>query len=197
MTVHYKSPAYRQEEDDGLDGCEFASRKLVVPDLLKEQELDWLLSQGVSVPTIVRPSMIKTATGIKAHDGFFEPTPVGDRWLVVETEEDSVFWNPKTNVFATDFGHAFALGEEMISAAATYSFDCALNIFAHPLDWLRGKRDGIVVLPDQWHRAFDKLRDAPRIALAESLLPRYRRCMRPTHLPELFVMTSKREIVAC
>ncbi|WP_192177975.1 hypothetical protein [Mesorhizobium amorphae] len=141
--------------------------------------------------------MIKTATGTRAHDGLFEPTPAGARWLVVETEEDLVFWNPKTELFATDSGHAFALGEEMIGAAATYSFDCALNIFARPLDWLRRNRDGIVVLPDQWHRAFDKLRDAPRIALAESLLPLYRRHMRPARLPELFVMTSKREMVAC
>ncbi len=154
-------------------------------------------TSGVSVPTIVRPSMIKTATGTRAHDGLFEPTPAGARWLVVETEEDLVFWNPKTELFATDSGHAFALGEEMIGAAATYSFDCALNIFARPLDWLRRNRDGIVVLPDQWHRAFDKLRDAPRIALAESLLPLYRRHMRPARLPELFVMTSKREMVAC
>ena len=120
MTVHDKSLAYRQEEDDGLEGCGFASRKLVVPDLLSEQELDWLLSQGVSVPTIVRPSMIRVATGTKAGDGLFEPTPAGARWLVVETDEDLVFWEPKTEVFATDFGHAFALGEQMISAAATY-----------------------------------------------------------------------------
>ncbi|PBC00942.1 hypothetical protein CK220_28590 [Mesorhizobium sp. WSM3860] len=165
--------------------------------MINEQQFDWLLSQGVSVPTIVRPSMIKAATGTKAPDGLFEPTPAGASWLVVETEQDLVFWNPKTNVFATDFGNAFALGEEMIGAAATYSFDCALNIYSHPMDWLRAKRDGIVVLPDQWYRAFDRLRDAPRIALAESLLPIYRRHMRPARLPELFVMTSNREAVAC
>jgi hypothetical protein len=168
-----------------------ASRTGIVPEHLGEQELDWLLTLGVPVPTIVRPSMIKVATGTKAHDGLFEPTPAGERWLVVETEEDLVFWNPRTNLFATDVAHAFALGEEMISAAATYSFDCALNIFAHPLDWLHRKRDGIVVLPDQWHRAFDQLRDAPRIHLAESLLPLYRRYMRPARVPELFVMTSQ------
>lgn len=174
-----------------------ASRQLILPEHLAKQDLDWLLSAGVPIPTIVRPSIIKVATGIRAHDGLFEPEPAGERWLVVETDEDSVFWNPRKNTFATDFGHAFALGEEMISAAATYSFDCSLNIFAHPLDWLRGKRDGLVVLPDQWHHAFDRLRDAPRIALAESLLPLYRRYMRPVHMPELFVMTSKRELVAC
>ncbi|MFD1985679.1 hypothetical protein ACFSOZ_24840 [Mesorhizobium newzealandense] len=169
-----------------------ASRAIIVPEHLGEQELDWLLSVGVSVPTIVRPSMIKMATGTKAPDGLFEPTPAGDRWFVVETEEDLVFWNPRTNIFATDVAHAFALGEEIISAAATYSFDSTLNIFAHPLDWLHRKRDGIVVLPDQWHRAFDRLRDAPRVALAESLLPHYRRHMRPARVPELFVMTAQR-----
>lgn len=78
----------------------------------------------------------------------------------------------------------------MIYNPGTYSFNCALNIFVDPLDWLRAKRDGIVVL--DWTRAFDRLRDAPRIALAESLVPKYERYMRPAHMPKLFVISNKR-----
>jgi hypothetical protein len=40
---------------------------------------------------------------------------------------------------------------------------------------------------------FDRLRDAPRIALAESLLPLYRRHMKPTRTPELFIISDKRK----
>ncbi|TIS63882.1 hypothetical protein [Mesorhizobium sp.] len=195
MTLHQASN-YQADDDLSYEGCTFGARRIIVPEHLGEQELNWLLSVGVPVPTIVRPTFIKVATGTKARDGLFEPTLAGDRWLVVETEEDLVFWNPRSNMFATDVAHAFALGDEMITAPGTYSFDCALNIFAHPLDWLRRKRDGIVVLPDQWHRAFEQLRDAPRIALAESLLPHYRRHMRPSRMPELLVMTGQ-QVVAC
>jgi hypothetical protein len=74
--------------------------------------------------------------------------------------------------------------------ASTYAFDCALNIFSSPLDWLRAERDGIVVI--DWSRAFDRLRDAPRITIAEELLPLYRRQMKPRSMPELFVIQAER-----
>ncbi|WP_287205134.1 hypothetical protein [Mesorhizobium sp.] len=92
--------------------------------------------------------------------------------------------------FATYANRAFALGQAVIDEAATYSFDCALNVFDNPISWLLAKRDGIVVL--DWTRASDRLRDAPRIALAESLLPLYRRHMEPARTPELFIISGKR-----
>jgi hypothetical protein len=201
MTLHqasdYQASDYQADDDLSYEGCTFGARRIIDPEHLDHRELNWLLGVGVPISAIVWPTFLKVVTGTRAHDGLFEPTLAGDRWLVVETEDDLVFWNPRTNMFATDGAYAFALGDEMISEAGTYSFDCALNIFAHPLDWLRRKRDGIVVLPDQWHRAFDRLRDAPRITLAESLLPLYRRHMRPSALPELSIMTSSQDVVAC
>ncbi|CAN7722191.1 hypothetical protein LJR007_003257 [Aminobacter sp. LjRoot7] len=111
-------------------------------------------------------------------------------WLAFEEHEDCVCWNPRHGKFATYANRVFALGQAAIDEAVTYSFDCALNVFDNPISWLRAKRDGIVVL--DWTGTFDRLRDAPRIALAESLLPLYRRHMKPARTPELFIVSGKR-----
>ena len=131
--------------------------------------------------SLAQPLAMKVALGHIAPDGRFEPDIRRDRWFVFDEAEadDMVFWQRQTGRLTTWSGRAFALGQAAIDEAATYSFDCSLNIFDDPLDWLRSRRDGIVVL--DWTRAFDRLRDAPRIALAESLLPLYRRHMRPAH----------------
>jgi len=132
-----------------------------------------------------------------AHDALFESHPSeshpsGDRWYAfpVSAADDIVFWQKETGKIAIWTGRAFALGEEIIWDASTYSFDCALNIFSDPLDWLRARRDGIVVL--DWYRAFDRLRDAPRIAVTEDILPLYRRHMKPLRTPRLLVIPSGR-----
>ena len=135
------------------------------------------------------PTEMMMATGAKASDGLFEHADGGERWYAFEEDEDFVFWHREHGALATYANRAFALGENVIHQASTYAFDCRLNIFASPLDWLRAGRDGIVVL--DWIRAFDQLRDAPRIAIAESLLPLYRRHMRPARMPELFVISEK------
>lgn len=156
-----------------------------------QADLDALARAGVSVMTLIRPEPMQIARGHKARDGLFEPYP-SDRWhaFPVSAADDIVFWQKKTGKIATWTGRTFALGEEIIGEASTYSFDCALNIFSDPLDWLRARRDGIVVL--DWNRAFDRLRDAPRIAVAEDILPLYRRHMKPARMPRLLVFPSRR-----
>ena len=155
-------------------------------------DLTALTGQGVPAIALIRPNLMRIATGHKASDGRFEPDPSGNRWCAFEVEDvdDIVFWQPDTDALATWDGRAFALGQEVIGEAATYCFDCSLNIFASPLDWLQAKRDGIVVL--DWTIAFDRLRDAPRIAIAESLLPIYRRYMKPARIPELLIIPARR-----
>jgi hypothetical protein len=158
---------------------------------LEQAQIDWLLSNGVTIPAMIHPQAILLARGVKAHDGRFEETPDGLPCLVFEEAEDEVFWQPRTGEFATSEGRAFALGEETIYDPCTYAFDCNLNIFASPLDWLRAKRDGCVVL--DWSHPFDRLRDCPRIAVPENLLLEYRRHMKPPRMPELFVNSRKKE----
>lgn len=155
-----------------------------------QRELDAFLGAGVSVQALIRPEPMRIAHGDKAHDGRFEPDTSGARWFAFEEGEDIVFWHWKTGAIAARSGRAFALGEEIVDRAATCAFDCALNLFASPLEWLQAERDGIVVL--DWRRAFDRLRDSPRIAVAEEILPLYRRHMKPARMPELFVIPSMR-----
>ncbi|AMS42473.1 hypothetical protein [Aminobacter aminovorans] len=167
-----------------------ASRSDVWIDPLDQTHIDYLRHAGVTVPAMINPTPVMMATGAGAHDGLFDHHPDGEPWLAFEEHEDCVFWNPRHGRFATYANRVFALGQAVIDEAATYSFDCALNVFDNPLGWLLAKRDGIVVL--DWTRAFDRLRDAPRIALAESLLPLYRRHMKPARTPELFIVSGKR-----
>ena len=171
-----------------------ASRQEIPLECLRQTEIDWLVRSGVIVPAMVNPVAIRATTGSSSHDGIFESCREGDRWLAFEQDDDTVFWQPRQCTLARDCGRAFALGEDVIDRAATYAFDCRLNIFADPLEWLRASRDGIVVL--DWSRAFDRLRDCLRIAIAEALLPRYRLHMQPCRMPDLYVTPSRRRAVA-
>jgi len=155
-----------------------------------QAQLDWLLRSGVTIDALIQPSIMQTALGARAHDGRFECLASGPTWMAFEEAEDWVLWQPRTGEIATYEGRAFALGEDNISNPGTFMFDCCLNIFADPFDWLRAKRDGIVVL--DWCRAFDRLRDCPRVSVAEELLPEYLRHMKPSRMPEVFVMPSRK-----
>ncbi|WFU89528.1 hypothetical protein QA644_06665 [Rhizobium sp. CC1099] len=155
---------------------------------LMQRHLDWLRACGVPMTAIVQPDPLRLARGHKAADERFEPDPAGPDWFVFAERDDLIFWRPRTGELATWAGRAFALGESAISNASTYSFNFALNIFASPLDWLRAARDGVVVL--DWRHAFDHLRECPRVAVDEALLPIYRRHMRPARMPDVFLLEA-------
>lgn len=164
---------------------------------IEYDRFQWLYKAGVPAKTLAHlmaNSPLRIATGRRADDGIFEDDEGGHAFLVFEEPEDVVFWSPRTGEIATAFNRAFALGEEAIYDASTYSFDCHLNIFSDPLDWLRNRCDGCVVL--DWRRAFDRLRDAPRIAISEDLLFLYKRHMRPPHLPEVSVIATRKAVAA-
>ena len=159
-----------------------------------QADLDSFRRAGVDVLAMATPAAMQVATGRIAHDGLFEPDGSGQRWFAFREEDadDMVFWQRQTGRLTSCSGRVFALGQEIINETATYSFDCALNIFADPMDWLNARRDGIVVMPNRWPAAFDRLRDCPRIAIAESLLPTYRRNMTPGRMPELYITPERR-----
>jgi hypothetical protein len=158
--------------------------------------ISWLEAQGIRRDVLRRMVTIQVVRGIRGVDGWLEETPDGHSFMAFfeETSEDVVFWAPKTNEFATLFGRAFALGEDNITDATTYQFDANLHVYADVLSWLRDGGRGVVIL--DWARAFDRLRDAPRVAVTERLLPQYREWMRPRHLPELSVIASNLRIAA-
>ena len=159
-----------------------------------QADLDWFRRTGIDAMTLATPTAMQVTRGFVAHDGLFEHDAAGDVWFAFDefTADDVVFWHRHTGRLASWSGRVFALGQVIIEEPATYSFDCALNIFADPMDWLRSRRDGIVVLPNRWSAAFDRLRDCPRIAIAENLLPLYRHHMKPAWIPELLVIPEMR-----
>jgi len=167
------------------------SLKFLLP---SQEELDWLLAQDVSTTALVRPLAMKVATGDLRRDGYFEADDNGLRWLAFEQDRDLVLWQPRRRLLVSEDRRSFALGEDIIDNPGTYAFDCNLNIFAEPLEWLRADRDGIVII--DWSKAFDRLRDVPRVAIAEALLPTYRRNMKPGRMPELLVIPARRRSAA-
>lgn len=157
-------------------------------------QFDWLRRSGVPVEALIALMPLRHAIGVRAEDGHFDPDRSGADFLVFEQPGDLVFWQPRTGELATWCGRAFALGEDQITDATTYAFDKRLNIYASPLDWLRARCSGIVVV--DWPKSFDRLRDAPRIALAETVAPQYRRYMKPARLPDVVVVTADGMAVA-
>ena len=133
-------------------------------------------------------------TGFRASDGRFEQVQNGHRWMMFEEDGDTVFWSPFNNQIATWEGRAFALNEQAILRATTYSFGDSLIIHASVSKWILAGGKGIFVL--DWRRAFDNLRFAPRIACDEAVSHHYRTHMRPQRMPVMTVRTQRRGVAA-
>ncbi len=167
----------------------------LVTEPMETDQISWLLGIGVPAKSMMRPTLIMQARGSCDDGRYFEPNPSGDKWLAFDQIRDVVFWQPRTNKFATWHARAFALNEDAIDNPATYAFDCELRIHASPFDWLISGRDGIVIF-DWSMMVFERLRDAPRIAVSSRVLSKYRSAMRPAFLPEVSVMVDERKDAA-
>ncbi|WP_137113352.1 hypothetical protein [Mesorhizobium sp. GR13] len=171
---------------------------MILPDLdnypvLKWTGFKWLLDRRVPVETLISLTPIRSIRGVIAHDGRFDEDPEGEMFLAFREVEDVVFWRPGSEQIGTWLGRSFALNEDVITDSSTYLFG-NLNIYRSPLDWLRNACDGIVIL--DWMRAFERLRDCPRIAISEDILFQYQRHMQPLHMPELLVITTGKAVAA-
>ena len=161
------------------------------------ERYSWLLKVGVPPETLASMSAqnpLCVATGRRRAEGLFDDDEGGQPFLVFEEPDDMVFWQPRTGEIATAFGNSFALGEAAVDDPGTYAFDNHLNLFGTPLDWLRARCNGCVVL--NWSRAFAHLRHAPRIAVSEDVLFLYRRHMKPTRMPETLVISDSPRVAA-
>jgi hypothetical protein len=156
---------------------------------LRQPHIDWLLQSGVPASAVVSPEPINYSRGTRARDGIFEYDPAGPEWFAIAEESDTIFWRPRTGEIATEWGAAFALGQDDIINPGVTALGGWLHVHADPLDWLRNRRRGIVVL--RWEWAFEQLRDVARIAVAEDVLHTYRAHMRPK-LPELGVIPREK-----
>jgi hypothetical protein len=168
----------------------------LAPASIRWAMLNWFARQGVPRRTLIRMIGLHAVRGKRGADGWLDPDPNGREFLAFREEvaDDVVFWCPRTNEFSSLCGRAFALGEDNIADPTTYQFDAHLHVHADALSWLRDEGRGIVVI--DWSRAFDRLRDVPRIAVAERLLPQYREAMKPQRLPELSVIASPMRLAA-
>jgi hypothetical protein len=156
-------------------------------------QFKWLIDQGVPPAAMVKLADTRIVRG-RAVTGRLDLDPAGDAFLAFEEADDVVLWCPKSGALVSLDGHAFALGDDNIDNPITYAFDNYLMVHDGPLDWLRDGCQGVVIL--RWDQAFDRLRDAPRIAVTETLLPTYRRQMTPHHLPDLAVAANNHRIAA-
>jgi hypothetical protein len=153
---------------------------------------DWLRRQGVSLDTLIALTPIRTAKGRRASDGRFDLDPKGMAFLVFPEAEDVVFWQPRTGELSTWNGRAWALGQDVAEHPGTYSFDCALNLFGDPLEWLRANCDGCVIL--DWSRVWSRLHDVPRVAVDEPIWLTFKQHMRPPGGPETFILARRRAV---
>jgi len=149
-------------------------------------QLDWLGAQGVPEDVLLALLPLRCARGHVAQDGRFDIDEDGQAFLVFPEAQDVVFWQPRTGVLGTWNGRAFALGEDLIEDAATYALGGRLNLLPSPLEWLRKRFDGIVVI--DWQRCWSRLHTAPRVLIHEDVLLHYKRHMRPPRGPDVRVL---------
>ncbi len=155
---------------------------------LKQRHLDWLVGNDVAPASIIHPEQMMIAKGVRADDGVLDHHAGGPEWFAFYEPQDIVYWRPRDQQVAWEFGRGFCLGQDALDNPATTALGQYLKVFADPLQWLQERRQGIFIL--RWDWAFDFLRDVPRVAVAEEVLPIYRHHMKPGQLPELAVITK-------
>ncbi len=160
---------------------------------LNQAQIDWLLRNDVMVEAMIRPEPLRLARG-RAVNRLFRHEPDGAAWLAIAEGRDVVYWQPRTREIATETGATFALGQDAIDLPETYAFDCYLNVFADPLEWLQAGREGVVVL--DWSKAWERFHAAPRLALASPVIIAYRRHFKPPNGPEVVELKVTRRAAA-
>ena len=125
---------------------------------LQTVNLKAFAKKGVNALSLATPDPVFLAVGHKARDGRFEPSERGPTWCAVEVRDevgqhvDWALWRGLDT--CTWEGRAFALGEPEIWNPVDAAV--GLRVFKAPLDWLRAKRRGVVILRPEW--ALERLR---------------------------------------
>ena len=124
---------------------------------LLQREYDDLRRKGVAHTALASPSPLRRGRIVWTDlDRFVfeehEPLWVTGEWaflfLVTDGVGDAVdivAWQPATNRIGTWRGLAWALGQDAIYAPRLSEHD-GLPVWTSPLDWLRGRRRGVVLI---------------------------------------------------
>jgi hypothetical protein len=161
-----------------------------------DEELSWLLDQGVS-PDVLWP--ISGATVL--FDGpRFSLDEEGERAMTFRAldrgkEIDLIAWNPRTGSIGSWRGQAFCLGDvDDIFNPATYFAGDALRVHATPLDWLVANRDGIVIVQPNLAPAY--LANCQRISCSNATLARQVEQWLQPHKPTVEILVEVHERAA-
>jgi hypothetical protein len=118
---------------------------------LEERGLRWLLDRGVSPLAIGTPWAIGAARVLIQPDNTYVPSSMGRYAYVLPCLTnvgmiDLVCWIPATGQIASRLGEAAMLGQRQVDEAADDITARPVPVWASPLSWLRGGRNGIVIV---------------------------------------------------
>ena len=161
--------------------------------------LRWLLDQGVPFDTLY---MAKGAWVRFDSSGTFDFDPDGEPAGIFACEDrgetiDLAAWSARDNKLATWRHTAFALGDvdECFNPATWFDGE-GLHVHASPLDWLRARAAGIVIL--NFNLCWAYLRHVPRVIcpndITAALVHKHTRAPRCTI--KIFVQSNFREGIA-
>ena len=131
-----------------------------------EDEIRWLVAQGVSETAMLGPPPIRAAKVVFLDKQTFDFDAAGARVLLLTEEHDLIAWKPDGRTLASWRGVAFALGEDAIGNPASYFMGDALWVHRDPLAWLKADREGIVIVQPRFTYAY--LRHTPRLAFSSA-----------------------------
>lgn len=120
-----------------------------VPD---ERTLAWFDRCGVPIDAVASPIAIRTQRVGFDRSGRYAPNVVGDFALILPVVDwngvvDFCAWVPRTGKIGTRLGIGAMLGGELIGRDTGDGVTVPpLHIFRSPLDWLRARRRGAVIL---------------------------------------------------
>jgi hypothetical protein len=160
------------ERDKETESIASVHRSLPFP---TDDELRWLLSQGVEEAAMSHPWIIRGGM-VQFDDDTFEFVSTGVQAIIFRTEDcgetiDLVAWHSRTGRLASWRGVTFCLGDlEQLFNPATWFMGDALRLHQSPLDWLRSGRDGIVILRPGMAHAY--LAQCPRLVCADAAYAR-------------------------
>ena len=161
------------ERDKETESIASVHRSLPFP---SDDELRWLLSQGIEEAAMGNPWVIKGAAVHFDGDTFEFASANGVRAIIFRAEDcgetiDLVACHFRTGRLASWRGAAFCLGDlEQLFNPATCFMGGALRVHQSPLDWLRSSRDGIVILRPGMAHAY--LAQCPRLVCADAAYAR-------------------------
>lgn len=136
-----------------------------------DNELRWLLAQNVNGDVMAKPYAIRGAS-VRFDGDTFDFDPDGSRAVILRSDDrgeprDLVAWGPKSGRLATWRGTGFCIGDvEQVFCPSTYFMGGALRIHRTPLEWLKARRKGIVIVNPEL--AYGQFHDGMRVVCTDT-----------------------------